>query len=237
MQKYWQKIIVLLVSGLPAIYFTRFLIADSLQLLRAQAWAQASAEIHVADADSLPEDDGTGHGPGANFERIEYRFTVGGAEYISRRYGPFQRWNFGKNAIRFQKGASVTAWFNPKNPHESVLDRTVRSGLATVALISGLLLIWFLYGVLWVIYGKRWLRPFAGHILLILPISIGIGALIASDVERTLDWWLAVGGFLGAIAAVGIGITLSTWFGWARYVAVFGMVGGFVTLLVGAVLK
>lgn len=185
----------------------------------------------------LPENEEAGHGPGANFERIEYRFTVGETEYISRRYGPFERWNFGKNSIRFHKGTSVTAWFNPQNPHESVLDRAVRSGLISIALISTLFLIWFVYAVLWAVRGKPWLRPFAGHMLLLLPVGIGMGALVASDVERTLDWWLAVGGFLGAIASIGLGVTLSTWFGWARFVAVFGMLGGFVTLLIGAALK
>lgn len=227
---------MLLVSGLPAFWFTKFFLRDAYQLYRAQSWPIREVVIQTAAEDTLPEP-GQGHGPGALFERIEYRFESDGKQYLSRRYGPFQRWNFGKNAPQFTEGARATAYVNPADLHESILDTRIREGFWTVLGLTVLSLVWLFWALVSVFRHKKFFRAFLGHLLLILPAGILAGALVASEVERTRDWWFAVGGFLSAIALVGLSVILSLWNRRAFLLAGIGIVAGFVSIFVGVAIR
>ena len=227
---------MLLVSGLPAFWFTKFFLRDAYQLYRAQSWPIREVVIQTAAEDTLPEP-GQGHGPGALFERIEYRFESDGKQYLSRRYGPFQRWNFGKNAPRFTEGAAVRAHVNPADLYESVLDNRVSEGFWTVLWLTVLTVAWLVWALLTVLRSRRFFRAFLGHLLLLLSAGILAAALVASEVERTRDWWFAVGGFLSTIALVGLSVILSLWNRRAYLLAGIAIVAGFVSIFVGVAIR
>jgi hypothetical protein len=227
---------LLLVSGVPALWFTKFFLRDAYQLFRAQSWPARDVVVKTAAEDTLPEP-GQGHGPGALFERIEYSFESGGKQYLSRRYGPFQRWNFGKNAPQFTEGRTVAAYVNPADLYESVLDIRVREGFWLVLSLTLLSLVWSLWALLSVFRSTRFIRAFLGHLLLLLPAGILAGTLVASEVDRTTDWWFAVGGFMTAIALVGVSVILSLWSRRAFLLAGIGLVAGFVSIFVGVAMR
>ncbi len=226
---------MLLISGAPAFWFTKFFIRDSLQLYRAQSWPEVTAVIRVSVSDTLPENEGEGHGPSALYERVEYGFTVGDTEYLSRRVAPFERWNSGKAYARYKEGARVSAWVNPENPFESVLERQKQFGFFGVLALTIVFDLWFIFGLLTAFAHERYLKAFLGHVLVILPAGIGIAAVVADEVVRTRDWWLAVGGFLGAIASFGLATVISVWTRRATIVGLAGFLAGVICIIAGVV--
>ncbi len=228
---------MLLVSGAPAFWFTKFFIRDSLQLYRSQSWPEMSAVVRVSVSDTLPENEGEGHGPSALYERIEYAFTIGDTEYLSRRVAPFERWNSGKAHARYKEGTQVSAWVNPENPFESVLERQKQFGFFGVLTLTILFALWFIFAILSAFVHLRYLKAFLGHVLVILPVGIGIAAIVADEVERTRDWWLAVGGFLGAIASFGIAVVFSVWTRRANIVGITGFLVGVICIIAGVVMR
>lgn len=78
--------------------------------------------------------------------RIEYAYHVLGQDYTSNKvaFGGFSGSSSPKSshlvANKYPLNDSVTVFYNPANPHESVLDQTVGSG-AKGALIGGIILI------------------------------------------------------------------------------------------------
>ena len=228
---------MLVVSVLPAFWFTKFFIRDSYQLHRAQSWPEVAAVVRLSADNMLPEHEDKGHGPSALYERIEYTFTVEGREYISRRVTPFQSWNSGKHTGRFKEGATVSAWVNPQNPYESVLDRNKHFGFYAVLSLMILFDAWLAFALLTVFLNQRYVTAFSGQIMVIIPACIVIGAVVANDVERTTDWWLVIGGFMGTIASVGIAIVLSTCNRKLTFVGATGVLAGIVCLIAGVMLK
>lgn len=232
----WLVAAMLLVSGLPAFWFTKFFVRDSYQLYRAQNWPEVPALVRLSVGDTLPENEGEGHGPSALYERIEYTFQFAGKEYLSRRVAPFERWNSGKHTQRFAEGKTVVAWVNPQDPFESVLDRERRFGFYAVLALTVLFDLWLAFALLTAFVHERYLRAFLGHFLTLLPAGIAVGAIVADEVERTKDWYFVVGGFLGTIAAMGISVSLGVWFKRAAVVGLIGFAVGVLCIIAGVVM-
>lgn len=228
---------MLLVSGLPAFWFTKFFIRDSYQLYRAQSWPEVPATVKVSVSDTLPENEGEGHGPSALYERIEYAFRFDEKEYVSRRVGPFERFNSGKHTEKYPEGKSVVAWVNPQNPYESVLERERRFGFYAVLTLTLLFDAWFVFALLTAWVHERYLKAFLGHFLTLLPAGIGVAAIVADEVERTRDWYFVVCGFLGAITTMGLSVTFSVWFKCAAIVGLIGFMVGVVCIIAGVVMR
>lgn len=233
----WLTVTMLLVSGLPALWFTKFFIRDAWQLYRAQTWPEVRAMVRLSVDDTLPEKEGEGHGPAALHERIEYTFTINDKEYTSRRVGPFEHWNSGKHTGHFTEGASVTAWVNPKDAYESVLDRERHFGFYAVLVLALLCDVWFVFALLTAFVHERYQQAFLGHFLTLVATGIGIGGIVANEVERTKDWYFVVGGFLGTIVAMGLSVVLTVWFKRAVLIGLLGFVFGVISIVAGVVLK
>jgi hypothetical protein len=233
----WLVAAMLLVSGLPAFWFTKFLVRDSYQLYRAQGWPEVAATVKVSLSDTLPENEGEGHGPSALYERIEYAFQFNGKDYVSRRVAPFERWNSGKHTEKYPEGISVVAWVNPQNPYESVLDRERRFGFYAVLTLTLLFDAWLVFALLTALVHERYLKAFLGHFLTVLPAGIGVAAIVADEVERTKDWYFVVSGFLGTIMTMGLSVTLSVWFKRAAIVGLIGFAVGVLCIIAGVVMR
>lgn len=228
---------MVVVSAIPALWFTDFFIRDSWQLYRAQNWPAVEAVVRSSVEDTRPDDENEGYGSAAIFERIEYAFTINGSQYVSRRVGPFERWNIGKHTVLLHKNKTVTAWVNPKNAYESILIRERRFGFYAVMTLAILFNIWFAFALLSVFVNARYQQAFFGHILTLIAAGLILGAIIADDAERTIDWYIVVCSLFGTLAMMGISLCLAVWFKFARYVAGVGLVAGFIGMIVGAALQ
>jgi Protein of unknown function (DUF3592) len=85
-----------------------------------------------------------------NFAEITYSFTIGGKTYRSSRIGLASGPNFFNVAAtlkRYPQGKSVTVFYNPNNPSESILERedprNMRKGWFAIAILTALILAGF----------------------------------------------------------------------------------------------
>jgi hypothetical protein len=93
----------------------------------------------------------------ASFERVRirrtryvpviyYRYEVDNQKYLGRNYRrtnvPFSRWTVGSFASRFVAGARVQVWYNPRNPGDSVLSRSMHPGVLLIFGLSSAITLW-----------------------------------------------------------------------------------------------
>lgn len=65
-----------------------------------------------------------------NYPVVHYRYRVGGMDYQSRKVSPGMEWGgsgAGKVVERYPTGSQVTVYYNPENPAEALLERSVPS--------------------------------------------------------------------------------------------------------------
>ncbi len=76
---------------------------------------------------------------------ISYSYQVGGAEYASKRvaFGGSRsyskRESAEKEAVRYPEGTRLPVYYDPKNPKEAVLDRTVKG--SNMVFVMGIMFI------------------------------------------------------------------------------------------------
>ena len=88
---------------------------------------------------------------------VRYRYVVEGVTYTGQRaaiheradnIGSFQE-ELGRRLQGLQRtGKAVPVWVNPRNPAESIVDRRLRPGLITLALVLSSVSAWFGLAVL-----------------------------------------------------------------------------------------
>lgn len=120
---------------------------------RMQTWNQVPAVVESATLQSHhPSKGGTTHSVS-----VRYRYVVEGVAYTGQRAAIHER---ADNMGRFQEelgrrlrglqhmGEAVPVWVNPRNPAESIVDRSLRPGLIALALVLSLVSGWFGLAVL-----------------------------------------------------------------------------------------
>ncbi|HCE94973.1 MAG: hypothetical protein A2Z90_19040 [Burkholderiales bacterium GWA2_64_37] len=120
---------------------------------RMQTWSQVPAVVESATLQSHhPSKGGTTHSVS-----VRYRYVVEGVAYTGQRAAIHER---ADNIGRFQEelgrrlrglqhtGEAVPVWVNPRNPAESIVDRSLRPGLIALALVLSLVSGWFGLAVL-----------------------------------------------------------------------------------------
>ena len=120
---------------------------------RMQTWSQVPAVVESATLQSHhPSKGGTTHSVS-----VRYRYVVEGVTYTGQRaaiheradnIGSFQE-ELGRRLQGLQRtGKAVPVWVNPRNPAESIVDRRLRPGLITLALVLSSVSAWFGLAVL-----------------------------------------------------------------------------------------
>ncbi|MBO1011293.1 MULTISPECIES: DUF3592 domain-containing protein [Acidovorax] len=120
---------------------------------RMQTWNQVPAVLESATLQSHhPSKGGTTHSVS-----VRYRYVVEGVAYTGQRaaiheradnIGSFQE-ELGRRLQGLQRtGKAVPVWVNPRNPAESIVDRRLRPGLITLALVLSSVSAWFGLAVL-----------------------------------------------------------------------------------------
>jgi hypothetical protein len=95
------------------------------QLVPLVTWQPTPATVLASDIASVQGSKG-----GVSWKPVvTYRYTVGGAEYTSRRFAPLtvsasQGWAESMRR-RYEPGAEVTAWYNPKHPTDAFIDHSL----------------------------------------------------------------------------------------------------------------
>ncbi|WP_306554845.1 DUF3592 domain-containing protein [Acidovorax sp.] len=131
-----------------------FMVASPLvDWARMQTWNQVPAVVESATLQSHhPSKGGTTHSVS-----VRYRYVVEGGAYTGQRaaiheradnIGHFQE-ELGRRLQGLQRtGKAVPVWVNPRNPAESIVDRSLRPGLIALALVLSLVSGWFGLAVL-----------------------------------------------------------------------------------------
>lgn len=131
-----------------------FMVASPLvDWARMQAWNQVPAVVESATLQSHhPSKGGTTHSVS-----VRYRYVVEGVTYTGQRaaiheradnIGSFQE-ELGRRLQGLQRtGKAVPVWVNPRNPAQSIVDRRLRPGLITLALVLSSVSAWFGLAVL-----------------------------------------------------------------------------------------
>jgi hypothetical protein len=126
-----------------------FMVASPLvDWARMQTWNQVPAVVESATLQSHhPSKGGTTHSVS-----VRYRYVVEGVAYTGQRATIHER---ADNIGRFQEelgrrlrglqhtGEAVPVWVNPRNPAESIVDRSLRPGLIALALVLSSVSAWF----------------------------------------------------------------------------------------------
>jgi hypothetical protein len=106
---------------------------------RMQRWQAVPATLVSASLDTSRSSKSTTYGVSAS-----YRYQVAGHTYQGQRVaisggrdniGDFQQALGHRLVSAYREGSTVPAWVNPDNPHEAVLDRSLRPGLQVFKLV------------------------------------------------------------------------------------------------------
>jgi hypothetical protein len=132
-----------------AIFIGLLLLTTGVQVVPLLTWKPTTATIVSSTIGSVRSSKG-----GTTWKPIiRYTYAVGGAQYSSYRVAPLeesasQKWALGVSQ-RYQPGAVVPAWYNPRHPSDAFIERR----LATIPLI----MMAFMFGVLllFVVVAKR----------------------------------------------------------------------------------
>ncbi len=129
--------LIFFVAGLSFLFF---MVSPSLyDGWRMQSWKSTSAVLISAELKRSQSKDSTTY---QAFARYEY--TINGQRYVNDRVsitsgadniGNFQKELAKKLQFYFQSHRPVTVWYNPDNPAESIIDRSIRWGLIAFYMI------------------------------------------------------------------------------------------------------
>jgi hypothetical protein len=229
-------IVILLVSGPTAFWFTAHFARGSYQIYRAQSWPEVGARVTDVREDTIPDDESEGYGVTNLRERLEYEYTFYGKKYISRHYSPFARWNLDSNIATFRNGASIRIYINPQDPFEAVADRTVRSGFWFYLVLMLLAQLCFFWALLTCFRHERYFRAFIGQATMLIAFFAVNFAFYASAGNRDLNWWLVCVGLFGGIMLSGLSMIISLWSPQGHAILLLlAIFGGFILTTVGAV--
>ncbi len=206
-----KAVVLLLLSGIPTIWFSQFFCRESVLLYRAQHWHEVTATIKSAAPGTLPEDDGEGHSTRDLKEQLEYFYDFGGSQYVAQQFSAFASWNVGSNIRALSPGAKTEVYVNPDRPSEALLHRDLRSGFAIVLVLTLLAVLWLGWALLSILRDEKFTRGFLGHTMVFVSALIFTAALAASGNERDINWWLVAGGFLGGFALGGLAVITGMW--------------------------
>lgn len=138
-------VLVMMVGMLMVLIFA---LVPLVEHVRTQGWHgyPAVVERHAI------EPHGSGLGRFFPAERIRYRYSVNGQEYVSQRGNLHQGVISGRSALRtrFVPGQTIQVWVNPVRPAHAVVNRSLDWGLIAFA-IPGLALT--VVGALMVFFG------------------------------------------------------------------------------------
>ncbi len=231
-----RAVLLLLLSGIPAIWFSQFFCRESVLLYRAQQWHGVTATIKSAVQGTLPEDDGEGHSTRDLKEELEYFYDFGGSQYTAQQFSAFESWNVDSNLRALNPGAKTEVYVNPDRPSEAILQRDLRSGFAIVLVLTLLAVLWLGWALLAILRDEKFTRGFLGHTMVFVSALIFAAALVASGNERDANWWLVAGGFLGGFAVGGLAHIAGLW---SRQISavltLLAILGGLTTGIVGLI--
>jgi hypothetical protein len=112
------------------------------QAQASQGWAATQGVIEATDYQSSTSTDADGDMTTSYTPTIRYRYSVVGAEYTGTRLGfglqrSYNNPSGAQNALaKYPVGGFITVYYDPANPHESVLERS--QGGANLSLIFGI---------------------------------------------------------------------------------------------------
>jgi hypothetical protein len=119
------------------------------------AWRATDAVVMQSDVERVRLSGAAARGPGSSFRwrpRVHYRWTYEGRLHQGDRYGVTEwlhrrRADAWRVANRYTGLQHVTAWVNPKDPAQAVLDRTPSFFPYLFLLVVGLLAAFFAFVV------------------------------------------------------------------------------------------
>lgn len=132
----WLVFVGLFFTGLGGWPMMKLAIA-TIRWFRSRHWSATTGTIvHAIIEDATRKDDDSDW----YLTRVRYRYTAEGKEYGGER----QRFVDDRSSYEeaqgiFQKysaGDSVRVWYNPKNPAEAVLSRSVRTAYVVVGIVG-----------------------------------------------------------------------------------------------------
>jgi len=231
-----RAVLLLLLSGIPTIWFSQFFCRESVLLYRAQQWQAVTATIRSVTPGTLPEDDGEGHTLRDLKEQLEYFYDFAGVQYVGEQFSAFESWNVGSNLRGLSTGSNIKVYVNPDRPSEAILHRDLRSGFGIVLVLTLLAVLWLGWALLAILRDEKFTRGFLGHTMVFVSALIFPAALFASGNKRDTNWWLVAGGFLGAFAVGGLANIAGLW---SRQISavltLLAILGGLTTGIVGLI--
>jgi hypothetical protein len=128
------------VAGALALLLVAAALAKAWEIRRARAWPSTAGRV-VSSRRRIVETSSSGEGPGPEIEVAEvvFRYAVGGKAYESDRATMAHRVT-GEDIepllARYPSGATVTVFYDPKDPADGVIERQAPEGVARGCLIA-----------------------------------------------------------------------------------------------------
>lgn len=224
------------IFAVPAVWLSFDFVRGAGMLLRCQSWEKQIATINGMAA---------GHDPAVlryfhrsvQSEFVEYSYEIDGISYTANRRSAFQLWNFGGIVDDLPGvGRKISVYVNPGDKQEAIIIRSITNGFWV--LLVAQVICWLLAASAIVVSFRphRLVRVLAGYALVALPVAILIIALIADEEERSLRWWIVVGGFMGTLAGVGLSMAVSVFLRRAMMLGALFILAGFLAVFGGAAL-
>jgi NADH:ubiquinone oxidoreductase subunit 3 (subunit A) len=114
------------------------LIANFRKANQSKQWSTTNGEIISSELDAQTSTDEEGNQSTTYIAQVFFRYQVGGLEYESGRIN----FNYGMRTSNIRKqqsiveqypqGSTVTVFYDPDNPEESVLERRVNGAFTTI---------------------------------------------------------------------------------------------------------